>query len=138
MEVGAFSVRVVLIQPTGVRTPFVAKINGTMRDTGPDSPYAEFKDGMAWATERMFSGRGYGVIQSEAVARTILQAASADPPRTRYLVGASARLDTTLHQVLPDRAWDGIMARQFPVRPHRGSGAGRDVGGIWSASSARS
>lgn len=117
MEVAAFGIQVTLIQPTAVRTPFAAKINGTMRDTGPDSPYAEFKDVLARTTERMFSGRGYGVIRPEAVASTILRAASADRPRTRYLVGASARLYTMLHQVLPDRAWDGIMARQFPVRP---------------------
>lgn len=117
MEVGAFGVDVVLIQPTGVHTPFAHKINATMRDTGPESVYADFKENMARTTERMFSGGGYGIIEAEDVAKVIVRAASARRPRTRYKAGASAHIYSWLHRLLPDRAWDAMMARQFPVNP---------------------
>ncbi len=115
MEVKTFGVDVVLIQPTGVHTQFAAKINATMRDTGPGSPYSAFKDQMALTTERMFSGNGYGIVQAEDVARAIVGAASADRPRTRYKVGLSAHLYSGIRRLLPDRAWDALMARQFPM-----------------------
>ena len=117
MEVGAFGVDVVVVQPTGVRTPFAAKINATMRDTGPGSPYAAFKENMARTTERMFSGGGYGIIEAGDVARVILRAVEADRPRTRYKVGTSAHVYSWIRRLLPDRAWDAVMARQFPVVP---------------------
>ena len=117
MEVGAFGVDVVLVQPTGVNTPFAAKINATMRDTGPESPYAAFKENMARTTERMFSGGGYGIVEAGDVAKVIVRAAGARRPRTRYKVGMSAHVYSWMRRLLTDRAWDALMARQFPVSP---------------------
>jgi NADP-dependent 3-hydroxy acid dehydrogenase YdfG len=120
MEVQAFGVQVVLIQPTGVYTAFDAKIAQTMPQTGSSSPYAFFKANHAEVTRRMFSGRGhYGIIKPEDVARTILQAAQARRPQTRYRVGLSAHLYTGLRRILPDRLWDAMMVMQFPVQPRR-------------------
>jgi hypothetical protein len=50
------------------------------------------------------------------VARVVLEAVTAARPRARYPVTASARLLLALRTVLPDRAWDAFLARQF-VRP---------------------
>jgi NADP-dependent 3-hydroxy acid dehydrogenase YdfG len=121
MEVQAFGVQVVLIQPTGVYTAFDTKIAQTMPQTGDSSAYAFFKANHAEVTRRMFSGRGnYGIIKPEDVARTILQAARARRPQTRYRVGLSAHLYTGLRRILPDWAWDALMTAQFPIQP-RGS-----------------
>jgi NADP-dependent 3-hydroxy acid dehydrogenase YdfG len=118
MEVQTFGVQVVLIQPTGVYTAFDAKIAQTMPQTGDSSPYAFFKTNHAEVTRRMFSGRGnYGIIKPEDVARTILQAARARRPQTRYKVGLSAHLYTGLRRILPDRVWDALMTAQFPMQP---------------------
>jgi NADP-dependent 3-hydroxy acid dehydrogenase YdfG len=122
MEVQAFGVQVVLIQPTGVYTAFDAKIAQTMPQTGDSSAYAFFKANHAEVTRRMFSGNGnYGIIKPEDVARTILQAAQAKQPKTRYKVGLSAHLYTGLRRILPDRIWDTIMMMQFPLQPRRGA-----------------
>lgn len=115
MEVKPFGLDVILIQPTGVRTPFGSKINGTMRDTGADSPYVAFKVNMARTVEQMFTGTGAGLIDAEDVARAIVRAARADRPQARYKVGLSAHLYSGIHRLLPDRAWDALMARQFPM-----------------------
>lgn len=115
MEVGTFGVDVVLVQPTGVHTPFAAKINATVPETGPESPYAAFKENMARATERMFSGGGYGIVEAEDVAAVIVRAAGARRPRARYKVGTSAYVYSWMRRLLTDRAWDALMARQFPM-----------------------
>ena len=115
MEVGTFGVDVVLVQPTGVHTPFAAKINATVPETGPESPYAAFKENMARTTERMFSGGGYGIVEAEDVAAVIVRAAGARRPRARYKVGTSAYVYSWMRRLLTDRAWDALMARQFPM-----------------------
>lgn len=105
--------------------------------TGPDSPYAAFKENVARTIERMFSGGGYGSVEAGDVARVIVRAADARRPRTRYKVRTSAHVYSWMRRLLPDRAWDAMMARQFPVtssgapdaeeqraaREHHGQGA---------------
>lgn len=117
-EVQAFGVAVVLIQPTGVYTQFDKKIAETMPDTGPDSPYAAFKANHARVTEQMFSGRNLaGIVRAEDVAKVIVQAATVRRPRTRYKVGVSAHVYSTLRRVVSDSVWDRLMALQFPIDP---------------------
>ena len=55
------------------------------------------------------------------VAGVVLEAITSARPRARYPVAASARLLRGLRVLLPDRAWDAFLARQFtqPGR-HRG------------------
>jgi NAD(P)-dependent dehydrogenase (short-subunit alcohol dehydrogenase family) len=47
----------------------------------------------------------------ERVAETILQALDAPRPRARYVVGRQARIQAALARVLPDRAFDALLAR---------------------------
>lgn len=115
MEVRHFGIDVVLIQPTGVYTAFDSKFKATMRDTGDDSPYATFKRNMDTQMEQMFSGRGFGIISAEEVARVILGAVQASKPHARYKAGFSAHIYTGLRRLLPDRAWDAMMMQMFKM-----------------------
>jgi NADP-dependent 3-hydroxy acid dehydrogenase YdfG len=115
-EVAGFGVDVVLIQPTGVYTQFDSKITATVRDTGPQSPYAAFKATHARVTQTMFTGRNVaGIVRAEDVAAAILRAATVPRPQTRYKVGASAHVYSTLRRLVSDRTWDRLMALQFPM-----------------------
>lgn len=116
METRAFGVEVVLIKPTGVHTEFDKKILTTFLHS-PEGPYGYFKQKHAEVTQRMFSGRSYGVIKPEAVAKVVLRAVEARRPRSRYVVGTSGHLYLGLRRLLSDRSWDRMMAAQFPVRP---------------------
>ena len=60
----------------------------------------------------------------EAVAKAIEKALTAKRPRTRYPVTASARVLMTQRKLLPDRAWDAVVASSFP-RPGRRLGSPR-------------
>ena len=116
-EVQSFGIDTVLIQPTGVYTNFDKKIARIMPDTGPNSPYAFFKANHLKVTQAMFQpNSNAGIIQPDAVARAILTAAEAKRPRTRYKVGLSAVVYSSLRRMVSDRMWDGIMGSQFPMR----------------------
>ncbi len=114
-EVQSFGIKVVLIQPTGVHTPFFAKLTETLPQTGEESPYAYFKQRFVQTTHRMFAGRMYGLIEADDVAKVVVRAAQSERPRTRYKVGVSAHLYYQLRRLLTDRAWDRIMSLQFPM-----------------------
>lgn len=117
-EAQSFGIDVVLIQPTGVYTAFDKKIAQTMPDTGPDSPYASFKANHMRVTQQMFTGQNTaGIVRAEDVAKAILRAATVRRPRTRYKVGLSAYIFSTLRRVVSDRMWDRLMAAQFPMNP---------------------
>jgi NAD(P)-dependent dehydrogenase (short-subunit alcohol dehydrogenase family) len=54
-------------------------------------------------------------ISPEKVARAIAHALTARRPRTRYLVGADARGQAIARRLLPDRAFDALVARVMRV-----------------------
>ncbi len=124
-EVAGFGVDVVLVEPGFIRTGFSEAAAGSMasNDGRPDAepagdPYRAFTDGVLASTRTVYE-RGLAARLGggpDAVAKVVLEAITADRPRARYPVTASARLLRALRLALPDRAWDAFLARQF-VRP---------------------
>jgi len=116
-EVKGFGIDVVLIEPGLIRTQFGETAAGSIDDGATtDGPYASFnaatKKAVAQAYEEgPLSHMGGG---PDAVAHTIERAISSSHPRARYTVTASADFMIGLRRTLPDSAWDGFMASQFP------------------------
>ncbi len=113
-EVQPFGVDVVSVQPTGVRTPFVEKLYALMPQTGSDSPYATFKRNIEARIQQMFRENAWGILNPEDVAKVIVQVVLVRRPQTRYQVGLSGKIFIWVRRLLPDRAWDALMARMFP------------------------
>ena len=110
----------VLIQPTGVYTEFDKKIAAVMPKTGSSSPYAYFKENHLKTTQAMFQANSKaGIIQPQTVAKVIFAAAQARKPKTRYKVGLSAIVYSSLRRMVSDRIWDAIMGTQFPMQPKK-------------------
>lgn len=109
-EVAPFEVKVVLLDPTGVKTRFVeAQLENT--HTYPDDdPYGEFKRRYTEVTGSMARMRPM-MVSAEQVARAVLRAVDAKNPRPRYVVGASGKASVLARLVLPDRVWDWILMR---------------------------
>jgi NAD(P)-dependent dehydrogenase (short-subunit alcohol dehydrogenase family) len=120
-EVQPFGVDVVSVQPTGVRTPFVEKLYALMPQTGSDSPYTNFKRNIEARVRQMFGGNAWGILTPEDVAKVIVQAVLARRPQTRYQVGLSGKIFIWVRRLLPDRAWDALMSRMFPMGEVSGS-----------------
>jgi NADP-dependent 3-hydroxy acid dehydrogenase YdfG len=116
-EVQGFGINVVLIEPGLIKTNFAETAVGSV--SHEDGPYADFNTAVSAATAGAYEGPlgrlGGG---PEAVAKAIEKAITAKRPRARYPVTASARVLMTQRKLLPDRAWDAVVATSFP-RPGR-------------------
>jgi NAD(P)-dependent dehydrogenase (short-subunit alcohol dehydrogenase family) len=116
-EVAGFGVHVALIEPGLIRTNFGTTAVGSLEALPEgDGPYSAFSSAVAATTAGAYAGLMGRVLGAgpEAVARVIERAITAARPRARYVVTAGARVMIGLHAVLPDRAFDAILARQFP------------------------
>ena len=107
-EVAPFGVRVVLIDPTGVRTPFVTSQFETVHSYPDDDPYGQFKMRYAETTRKLTKTPGT-MVDSDTVARVVVRAVEAKNPKPRYIVGASGKASVLARLLLSDRMWNRIM-----------------------------
>ncbi len=116
-EVKGFGVHVVLIEPGLITTEFGNVAAGSLADTADagGDPYTTFNATVGSVTKSAYDGpmRHLGA-GPEAVAKAIEKAITSRRPRARYVVTASAHLAILQRRLLPDRAWDALMASQFP------------------------
>lgn len=110
-EVRPFGVRVILVEPGTVLTPFGDTAVASISDGGP---YAAFKQGLADTVKGAYEGAmARMAIGPEKVAAVIEKAISARRPRTRYPVGLPARMGIAAKRVTPDRVFDAVLRSQF-------------------------
>jgi NADP-dependent 3-hydroxy acid dehydrogenase YdfG len=109
-EVAQFGVRVVLIDPTGVRTRFVAAQFETTPSYADDDPYGEFKRRYRATTQALSEMPGV-MIEADAVARIVVRAAESKNPKPRYIAGASGKASVLARTLLTDRMWDRVVMR---------------------------
>jgi NADP-dependent 3-hydroxy acid dehydrogenase YdfG len=112
-EVRPFGVRVVLIEPTGVRgTNFIEALGAATPSSIANDPYEDFKRRYDDVTRRM-AQLPLVTIDSDAVARAVVRAVRARNPRPRYIVGASGRASLLARMLLTDRMWDRLLMRSL-------------------------
>ncbi|MBQ8104849.1 MAG: SDR family NAD(P)-dependent oxidoreductase [Afipia sp.] len=115
-EVEPFGIDVVNVLPGPIATHFEATLLKQIPDTGPDSPYAFFKQRLAAYMHDFLDPRGFGVMSAETVARAVFKAATVKRPRTRYSVGVIAHLGPIGRALTPDRVVDAMTRRRVPVK----------------------
>jgi short-subunit dehydrogenase len=139
MEVAQFGIDVVLIEPGPVKTPWNEVAAGSLSaatpagsGAGPDDggpgdggsgPGGSAGDGDPYAAYKAAVGASFGRTQaglvgrfgstSEDIAKVITQAVTARRPRARYLINPVAKSLVAMSQVLPARAYDSVMRRQY-------------------------
>ena len=112
-ELRAWGIEVVLIEPGNVVTPIWAKGRGQTAALRAELPreaaaaYAPLLDPIS----RYIDDAEAGGVAPLEVAKAIAHALSAKRPRTRYRVGADARISWWLTRILPDRALDALLIR---------------------------
>jgi NAD(P)-dependent dehydrogenase (short-subunit alcohol dehydrogenase family) len=109
-EVAQFGVRVVLIDPTGVRTKFVESQLEATHSYAEDDPYGEFKRRYAETTRALTKTPGV-MIDASTVARAVVRAVEARNPKPRYIVGASGHASVLARRLLTDRMWNMVMMK---------------------------
>ncbi|HEV3498481.1 MAG TPA: SDR family NAD(P)-dependent oxidoreductase [Actinomycetes bacterium] len=126
-EVAGFGVDVVLVEPGFIRSGFseaaASSLAGAPAPTAADDPYRAFTESLIASTRNVYDRGPLARLAGspDDVADVVLEAVTAERPKARYPVTASARVLLGLRRLLPDRAWDRFLAGQF-VQPgrHRG------------------
>ena len=117
MEVAQFGIDVVLIEPGPVKTPWNDVAAGSLSAATPAAsgdPYAEYKAAVGASFGRTQAGLvGRFGSTSEDVAKVITQAVTARRPRARYLINPVAKSLVAMNRVLPARAYDSMLRRQY-------------------------
>ena len=111
-EVAPFGVRVVLLEPQGVRTELVA--NDPNLVIRPDSPYLGFMRNLDEFAAKAFRPGARTMLPPDAVAKAVVKAITAKRPRARYAVGAVAKALPPARRAVPDHLWDSMVRRMFP------------------------
>jgi NAD(P)-dependent dehydrogenase (short-subunit alcohol dehydrogenase family) len=112
-EVSQFGVRVVSIEPGAIATPIWSKgIDDAVRLLGemPEEARRRYAPLIAAVRSEAEKAAREG-LAPEAVAEVVGRAITARRPRTRYVVGREARIQAALARLLPDRAFDALIAR---------------------------
>lgn len=105
-----------VIEPGGVKTPIwdkgLSEADKIEAAAPPEARrlYGGLIDALRRQVEAIQTKTG---IEPEEVAAAIVAALTAKKPRTRYLVGRDAKLRAVVARLLPDRAFDALVARQL-------------------------
>jgi short-subunit dehydrogenase len=126
MEVAQFGIDVVLIEPGPVNTPWndVAAASLAAADGGPAAadgppaapgdPYREYKAAVGASFDRTQAGLvGRFGSTPDDIAKVITQAVTARRPRARYLINPVAKSLVAMNRILPARAFDSVLRRQY-------------------------
>lgn len=119
-ELRGFGIDVILLEPGLITTEFgeAATASMTQIPSSADDPYGQFNATVGAVTKGAYDGPmrllGAG---PERVAKVIERAISRRRAPARITITPSAKLMIATRSLLPDRAWDAAMRRQFP-QPH--------------------
>jgi NAD(P)-dependent dehydrogenase (short-subunit alcohol dehydrogenase family) len=111
VELRPFGIDVVIVHPAGIVTEWNQIARTSLVEQSKDGVYAASAVKAAKAMESVDNPR----LSSgpDVVARTIVKAATARRPKSRYATGKGASTVMTARRALPDRAFDAIMTRMY-------------------------
>jgi NAD(P)-dependent dehydrogenase (short-subunit alcohol dehydrogenase family) len=114
LELRRAGIGVSLVEPGAIRTPIWDKGRAALAEfEQSDESRRNYGDVGAWFGE-MISEQEKRSIPPERVADVVLTALTSRRPKARYVVGNDARTIVALRTLLPDRAFDAILARRLP------------------------
>lgn len=121
-ELRQFGIEVVLIKPGGVYTNFMNTANKLHPEPLADGIYNEFREKFIKQSNAIFDPqkKTYGVLIPDKIATVVLKAAEKKKPKTRYKIGALAKITPIIHSLLSDRGFDKFMLKQFKVSTKKG------------------
>ena len=114
LEVKPFGINVVVIEPGAIRTEWSSIAGDHLVETSSRGAYAE-KAGKA---AKAFRSEANAKQSSppDVVAKTLVKAATAARPKTRYAVGFGAKPLLLVRTLLSDKAYDSLILRVGGVR----------------------
>lgn len=114
-ELRPWGMQVAIVEPGGIATPIWDK-SGVAADglLASMPPRVEELYGRLIAAIRKEAEKtGRTGLPPSAVAEAVEHALTADKPRTRYLIGREAKARVAISRLIPDRAFDALIARSL-------------------------
>jgi NAD(P)-dependent dehydrogenase (short-subunit alcohol dehydrogenase family) len=109
MELKQFGIDVVVIQPGAIKTEWNQIARENLLKISGSTAYA----GLAQRHARMLASADARGSEPNVVAQTIVRAATATRPNTRYATGGGAKIILLLRRLLSDRLFDKLMLSQM-------------------------
>lgn len=109
MEVSDFGVKVVIIEPGGIKTSWGFIAADHLEQSAKGGAYERQAMETAANIRKMYSGMM--MSDPSVVSRAISRAVNARRPRCRYLIGFMAKPSVFFHSILPARVFDSIIKR---------------------------
>lgn len=111
VELRQFGIDVVIVRPAGIITEW----NKISRDGLIESSRGGAYEKQAIRAAKTLKSVDNAMLSSgpKTVAKTIVKAATARRPRSRYATGRGARSVIATRRLLPDRAFDAILTRAY-------------------------
>jgi len=107
VELAPWGIHVAIVEPGTIKTPI-----WTRERPDPPPEAMELYGPRIEAFRRLVVERGMHGAPAGTVAAAVEHALTADPPKTRYLVGRDAKLRAQIER-LPDRLRDRLLVRQL-------------------------
>ncbi len=107
LELDAFGIDVIVVQPGIITTEFGDVVSGPMMQRSGSGPYAELASSVATATENSYK-EGGGSPPS-VIAETISSALKSSTPKTRYVKGKMAAPLLFLRRFVSDKMFDKLI-----------------------------
>jgi NAD(P)-dependent dehydrogenase (short-subunit alcohol dehydrogenase family) len=113
-ELRHLGVKVIVVEPGGVKTPIWRKGNSAADELLASAPpeaeslYGDMVQSLREEADKIDRERG---LPPEAIAEVIGESLTSRRPRTRYLVGRDAKVRARAAALLPDRVMDALIAR---------------------------
>jgi NAD(P)-dependent dehydrogenase (short-subunit alcohol dehydrogenase family) len=119
-ELKGFGIDVILVEPGAIKTRWVETavegLEGHAEQRPEHDPYAALTRAVSERLRGAHEGLlGLAAGPPELVARIIERAITAPRPRTRYVVPTASLAFVSAYRWLPDRVWDALMRRLYPV-----------------------
>ncbi len=106
-ELGSFGVKVIIIEPGVVKTPFFSSMK--VVEPKPDSPYKEITDKIISAVKMMAE---LGTLPVE-VAKTVVKSINDKEPLPRYLVGNDASMFLEAKKMKTDIEFENYLKKEL-------------------------
>jgi NAD(P)-dependent dehydrogenase (short-subunit alcohol dehydrogenase family) len=113
LETKPFGIDVVVIEPGNIRTEGSTVTAEKLRESSGAGPYATQAAAVLTALTSEANARRES--PPSVIANAIGKAVTARRPKTRYAVGFGAKPLIAARRLLPDRAFDGLMARAIGI-----------------------
>jgi short-subunit dehydrogenase len=112
IELQSFNIKVVIVEPGGIKTEFGDVMSAPMLKRSGKTAYGALANSLAKSTDEMYNQQGSKSSDPQVIADVVSLALKAQRPKTRYVAGYMAKPILFLRWLLSDRMFDKVIMSQ--------------------------